>query len=85
MTEREYHYTGADWCGPCNQVKSTDAFHKARIELPFEYHDVDEDKKFAQKHNVRSLPTLLVLEDGDVVTERTGVSDVVNELRRSLQ
>jgi glutaredoxin len=58
---------GADWCGNCTPQK--EMLDDAGIE--YEYVDVDEStesQERANKYNVRSLPTTIVL-DGDEVAD----------------
>lgn len=64
----------APWCGPCKTLgpllealaqEHAGAFHLARI-------DVDQSPTLAQQLGVRSIPTVLGVRDGQVVTEFVG-------------
>ena len=64
----------AEWCGPCRQMTSTiDA-------LASEYNgkvkvgklNVDDNGQTAMRYNVRSIPTLLLFKNGQVVEQRVG-------------
>jgi thioredoxin 1 len=64
----------AEWCGPCRQMTPTiDA-------LASEYNgkvkigklNVDDNGQTAMRYNVRSIPTLLLFKNGQVVEQRVG-------------
>jgi len=64
----------ADWCGPCKMVAPIIA------ELAEEYDgvfkigklNVDEQPGTAQKYRVMSIPTLLIIKNGNVVDQIVG-------------
>ena len=66
----------ASWCGPCRMIAPT-------VEaLAGEYDgrakvgklDVDANQQTAAAYNVRSIPTLLLFKDGEVVDQIVGVA-----------
>lgn len=63
----------ADWCGPCQMVSPI--VHEIAEEYP-EYIvgkiNVDEEMELAQKFLVVSIPLLVVLKDGKVVSQAVG-------------
>jgi len=77
----QYKYFGAEWCGPCDQVKNTDVWDDVVDEI--EVYDVDNEAGMEEfnKYQSRSLPTLMVLEDGRPVDAVVGSSPVIEELR----
>lgn len=81
----ELVYFGATWCGPCNQVRSSDVWEQARDELDLESLDVDDDgvgERFKQYEST-AIPTLVVKENGDA-REVTGAGPVLAELEEQL-
>ncbi len=64
----------ADWCGPCKMVAPIVS------ELADEYAgvykigklNVDEEPETAQKYRVMSIPTLLIIKNGNVVDQVVG-------------
>jgi thioredoxin 1 len=60
---RTAKYFTATWCGPCK------AFKPIILELISEgynitIHDVDENQELASKYGVRSIPTMVIEENG---------------------
>lgn len=66
----------APWCGPCRMMAPTieelaDEFEgRAKIGKL----NVDENQQTAASYNVRSIPTLLLFQDGEVVDQIVGVA-----------
>ena len=66
----------ATWCGPCRMLGPVIE------ELATEYEgrvvvgkvDVDNNQEFAAKYGVRTIPTVLVFKDGEVVGRQVGVA-----------
>ena len=78
----------AVWCGPCKAIAPLIE------EIAEEYDgkvkvgkvDVDQNQNTAMKYGVRSIPTLLVMKNGEVVNQIVGavpkgnITDVLNEV-----
>ena len=64
----------AEWCGPCKMIAPL------LDEMADEYDDklaivkvnVDENQQTAMRFNVRSIPTLILMKDGDVQAQKLG-------------
>ncbi len=72
----------AGWCGPCRAMAPQ--FEKAAAQRPqyrFAKVDVDAEPALAARFGIRSIPTLLVLRDGEPVASQAGVvgADVLVE------
>ena len=63
----------ADWCGPCRMVSPiVDEIAEEHPEYKVCKVNVDEQPALAQKFEVMSIPSLFVLENGEVVNQATG-------------
>lgn len=64
----------AAWCGPCRAMDPTmDALSKAPgTRFTFYKIDVDAQPELAARFDVRSIPTILVFKDGQVIKTFTG-------------
>jgi thioredoxin 1 len=66
----------AEWCGPCRMIGpiieelATEYDGKALIAKV----DVDDNAELSQQYGVRSIPTILILRDGEVVDKHVGVA-----------
>ncbi|MFC0415919.1 thioredoxin [Cytobacillus solani] len=64
----------APWCGPCKMIapvlEEVDAEMGDKVKIV--KLDVDENQGTAAKYGVMSIPTLLVLKDGEVVDKVVG-------------
>ncbi|HEX8976650.1 MAG TPA: thioredoxin family protein [Solirubrobacteraceae bacterium] len=76
----------ASWCGPCRAMAPQ--FERA-AELRPQYHfakvDVDAEPALAGRYAIRSIPTLVVLRDGQPIASQAGVvgaEDLIDALDR---
>ena len=61
------------WCGPCKMLSPVlDKVSEEHPGVNFGNIDVDKNNGLASKHNVRSIPTVLVLKNGEVVDKILG-------------
>ncbi|PHI20078.1 thioredoxin [Lewinellaceae bacterium SD302] len=66
----------AEWCGPCRMIGpiieelSNDYEGKALVGKV----DVDANSEVSMKYGIRSIPTILILKDGEVVDQQVGVA-----------
>jgi thioredoxin 2 len=74
----------ADWCGPCHMLAPTvdqlSSEMAGRIKVA--KIDIDENPGTADRFEVRSIPTLLVLKGGKVVDRLVGVQPKQEIVRR---
>ena len=64
----------ADWCGPCRMLSPVvDEIAKEREDILVGKINVDECPELAQAFGVVSIPTLVVMKQGNVLQQSTGV------------
>ena len=64
----------ADWCGPCRMLSPiVDQVAEEREDILVGKVNVDDEQELAQQFGVISIPTLVVLRDGKVVHQSSGV------------
>jgi thioredoxin len=64
----------AGWCGPCRAMAPQ--FERAaqlRPQYRFAKVDVDTEPELADRHGIRSLPTVMVLREGEPVAAQAGL------------
>jgi thioredoxin 1 len=64
----------APWCGPCRALTPTinDLAETYAGRVKVGKVNVDDNPEVAQQYGVRSIPTLLIIQDGDVVEQIVG-------------
>lgn len=64
----------AEWCGPCKVISPI--IDEISIEFENEISvgkvDVDNNSEIANKYNIRNIPTILFIKDGQVVDKLVG-------------
>jgi len=67
----------AEWCGPCRMITpiieelSKEYDGKAKIGKV----NVDENPEISKEYGIRSIPTILVLKNGEVVDKQIGATN----------
>ena len=63
----------ADWCGPCRLVSPlVDEIANERSDILVCKINVDDDPSLAEQFEVFSIPTLVIMKDGNVVEQSAG-------------
>ena len=63
----------APWCGPCRMVVPiVEEIAKERSDIKVGKINVDEQPELASRFGVMSIPTLVVMKDGKVVSQSAG-------------
>ena len=63
----------ADWCGPCRMVAPiVDTIAEERDDVIVGKINVDDEQELAAMFGVYSIPTLVVMKDGKIVSKATG-------------
>ncbi len=53
----------ADWCGPCKGLTMIINGAQDKIDIPIEEYDIDNEMMMAQECKVRSVPTMVLVDD----------------------
>jgi len=53
----------AEWCGPCKGLTMIINGAKDKIDIPIEEYDIDNEMIMAQNYKVRSVPTIVLVDD----------------------
>ena len=72
----------ASWCGPCKSLAMN--LENANLGLPIEVVDIDIHSDVAQEYGIRSVPTLVML-DENIEVKRIVGSKTVNQLQEWVQ
>ena len=66
----------ADWCGPCKMVSPIiDEIAEENSEIKVVKVNVDDSQDLAMKYQVMSIPTLVVIKNGEEVNRSVGLID----------
>lgn len=68
----------ASWCGPCKSLAMN--LENANINLPIEVIDIDVHSEIAQEYGIRSVPTLVMLDENTEIKRLIGTK-TVNQLQ----
>ena len=66
----------AEWCGPCRMVGPVveELANDYNGKVKFVKVNVDEANELASKYNVFSIPTLILLNKGEIVSQQVGAA-----------
>lgn len=66
-----YYFT-ADWCAPCKKTRPiVEEINKDRA-IKFQIIDVDSEMDLVRAFEIKSVPTFIVIKDGEIVNRATG-------------
>ncbi len=64
----------ATWCAPCRMIAPlVEAIAKERTDIKVGKIDVDEEQELAANFRIMSIPTLVVMKNGEVTGQLVGV------------
>jgi thioredoxin 1 len=67
----KYLYFSASWCGPCRTLGPI--MNDVSQQIPVQKVDVDSEFELASQYNVRNVPTVVLLDNGQEVKRFVGV------------
>lgn len=66
-----YYFT-ADWCGPCKRVRPiVEEINKDSV-IKFKIIDVDSEMELVKAFEIKSVPTFIIIKDGEIISRSTG-------------
>jgi len=68
---KQFIYFSAPWCGPCRMFGPV-MDRIAASGIPVQKVNVDENRELAMQYGVMSVPTTVLVENGQVVTRFVG-------------
>ena len=68
---KQFIYFSAPWCGPCRMFGPV-MDRVAASGIPVQKVNVDENRELAMQYGVMSVPTTVLVENGQVVTRFVG-------------
>jgi thioredoxin-like negative regulator of GroEL len=71
-------YFSAPWCGPCRSFRPV--VESLQSEMSVTFIDVDSSPQTAAQYNVRSVPTIVVIQNGTEIGRAVGAKSA-NEIR----
>ena len=64
----------ASWCQPCKMLAKT--LEEIETDVPIEVVDIDEQTDLATEFGIRSVPTLVMMEDNNVLKKMVGLKTI---------
>lgn len=74
----------ADWCGPCKQMEPALQHIDSEGTADVIKVDIDQNPELAARFGIKSIPTLLLAKDGDIIDVKVGTQSV-NSLRNWIE
>lgn len=73
-----YYFT-ADWCQPCKRTRPiVEELNREQTIAKFQFIDADNEIDMVHNFNVRSIPTFILVEDGQETKRITGAQTKEN-------
>ena len=65
----------AEWCGPCKMLTPIleELSNEMKNEINVVKVNLDENQDLAMKYSIRSIPTLLLFKEGDLIDTKVGL------------
>jgi len=60
----------AEWCGPCKSLTIALNNMRDKISIPIEEVDIDNNKEIAMHYGIRSVPTMVLIDDNNAEIRR---------------
>ena len=79
----------AEWCGPCKQLSPIleEISNEMGDQVNFTKHNIDENPNQPTKWGIRSIPTMLLFQDGELKATKVGAttkSNIVSWIKENI-
>ena len=79
----------AEWCGPCKQIGPIleEISNEMSNEVTIAKHNIDDEPNIPSKYGVRSIPTMILMKDGNHVSTKVGAvpkSEIVAWIKENI-
>lgn len=77
----------ADWCGPCKMMSPVvDEIAAELSDVKVCKINVDEEEELARRFNIMSIPTLIIMKNGEIADTSIGLTDklsLINKIKNA--
>ena len=76
----------AEWCGPCKMLTPIleDLSDEMKDEINVVKVNLDENQDLAMKYSIRSIPTMLLFNDGNLIDTKVGLLPKNNSIENKV-
>ena len=64
----------AEWCKPCKSLN--EILNRIETSIPIEVIDIDENMELATEYGIRSVPTMIMIEDNTILKKMVGLQTI---------
>jgi len=64
----------ATWCGPCKSLN--EILNRIETNIPIEVIDIDKNVDIATEYGIRSVPTMIMVEDNNILKKMIGLHTI---------
>lgn len=70
----QFYYFTAAWCQPCRMYRPVVEQVVGELGIPMQFIDADSNPDLTGKYSINSVPTIVVVQNGNVLYRNTGVT-----------
>lgn len=70
----QFYYFTAAWCQPCRMYRPVVEQVASELGVPMQFIDADSNPDLTGKYSISSVPTIVVVQDGQPIYRNTGVT-----------
>ena len=78
---KQLKLVSASWCGPCQMLKKQIEEQNLKVDIV----DADSNLEFVKEHSIKSVPTLVVLEDNQLLLIVKGADQILSVIKENQQ